>query len=233
MELVINKYGVEILHLFDDLFTANKKRLFKIRDLMVEKGLNKRVRMMCLVRSDTTDDDVMQALKEMNVVVTGAGMESASPRMLKYIKKDTTTVEDHRRLIELSEKYEIPVMGSFLIGNPTETMEDLQVTLDFIREYRYTKMFQPLVYVTAVFPGTEYFEIGKQKGIPVERYDLLVMDIVPDLGAFKRAPLLTEIPIEEFYKIAQEFQTETAIKLSYDQRDLTKRYGTKPEKLNV
>jgi radical SAM superfamily enzyme YgiQ (UPF0313 family) len=180
---------------------------------MVEKGLNKRVRMMCLVRSDTTDDEVMQALKEMNVVVMGAGFESASPKMLKYIKKDTTTVEQHKNLVELAIKYQIPVMASFLIGNPDETMEDLQETLDFIRSYRHTKMFQPLTYVTAIFPGTEYYEIAQARNIPVEAFDRLVMDIVPDLEAFKRAPLLTDVPIEDFYKIAHEFQYETALKV--------------------
>jgi len=214
MELVVNKYNVEILHLFDDLFTANKKRLFKIRDLMVEKGLNKRVRMMCLVRSDTTDDEIMQALKEMNIVVIGAGFESMSKKMLKYIKKDTTTVEQHKRLADLAIKYQIPLMASFLIGNPGETMEDLQETLEFIRSYRHTRMFQPLSYVAAVFPGTEYYDIAKQRNLPVDDYERILMDIVPDINAFKNAPLLTDLPLEDFYKIAQEFQYETVLKIT-------------------
>ncbi len=214
MEIIINKYNVEILHLFDDLFTTNKKRLFKIRDLMVERGLNKRVRMMCLVRSDTTDDEVMQALKEMNVVVMGAGFESCSPRMLKYIKKDTTTVEDHRRLADLAIKFQIPVMASFLIGNPGETMEDLKETLAFIRSYGHTRMFQPLSYVAAVFPGTEYYEIAKQRNLRVDDHERILMDIIPDINAFKNAPILTDIPIEQFYQIAQEFQHETILKIT-------------------
>jgi radical SAM superfamily enzyme YgiQ (UPF0313 family) len=214
MELVINKYNVEILHLFDDLFTANKKRLFKVRDLMVEKGLNKKVRMMCLVRSDTTDDEVMQALKDMNVVVMGAGFESASPRMLKYLKKNTSTVEQHRNLVDLAIKYQIPVMASFLIGNPTETIEDLRETLEFQRSYRYTKMFQPLNYVTAVFPGTEYWDYALEHNIPVSSYELLVMDITNDINAFRNAPLITDIPVDQFFSIAQEFQYETVLKVT-------------------
>ena len=155
----------------------------------------------------------MQALKDMNVVVMGAGFESASPRMLEYIKKDTTTVEQHRNLADLAIKYQIPLMASFLIGNPDETLDDLKETLEFIRSYRHTKMFQPLTYVAAVFPGTEYFEIAQIRNIPVEAYDRLIIDIVPAIEAFKRAPLLTDIPKEYFYKIAHEFNYETSIKV--------------------
>jgi radical SAM superfamily enzyme YgiQ (UPF0313 family) len=205
LELLVDTYGAEVVELFDDLFTANKKRMFKIRDLMVEKGLNKRVQLMVLSRSDNTDDEVMKALKDMNVVVIGAGFESASQKMIKYIKKDTTTVQDHRNLIALAEKYGILIMASFLIGNPTETREDLEETLAFIREYHGSPAFVPLTYIAAVFPGTEYYDIAKERGLPVDEYDRILMDINPNIESYRRAPLLTELPIEEFFKISHQF----------------------------
>lgn len=205
LELLVDTYGVEVVELFDDLFTANKKRMFKIRDLMLERGLNKRVQLMVLSRSDTTDESVMKALKDMNVVVIGAGFESASQKMIKYIKKDTTTVQDHRNLIALAEKYGILIMASFLIGNPTETREDLEETIAFIREYAKSPAFVPLTYIAAVFPGTEYYDIAKERGLAVDRYDLILMDINHNIDSYKKAPLLTELPIEEFFKISHKF----------------------------
>jgi len=205
LELLVDTYGAEVVELFDDLFTANKKRMFKVRDLMVEKGLNKRVQLMVLSRSDNTDDAVMQALKDMNVVVIGAGFESGSQKMIKYIKKDTTTVQDHRNMIALAEKYNILIMASFLIGNPTETKEDLEETLAFIREYGKSPAFVPLTYIAAVFPGTEYYDIAKERGLLVDEYDRILMDINHNIDSYKRAPLLTELPIEEFFKISHQF----------------------------
>ena len=71
---------------------------------------------MCLVRSDLVDDAIIKVLKEMNVVITGIGMESGSPDMLEYLKSQTTTIEDNHLAIELSNRYNIPTMGSFNAG---------------------------------------------------------------------------------------------------------------------
>ncbi len=91
---------------------------------------------MCLVRSDMINDQTMKMLKEMNVVVTGIGMESGCEKMLQYLKRNTTTIEQNRYAIKLSHKYGIPAMGSFMVGNPNETEQELLKTLDFIQSYR-------------------------------------------------------------------------------------------------
>lgn len=212
IELLINKFGAEIIHIFDDLFIADKKRLIKIHNSIVSRGINRKVKFMCLVRSDMVDDHVMQLLKEMNVVVMGAGMESGSYKTLNFLKQNTTTVEMNKRLIDLSIKYQIPTMGSFMIGNPYESIEDLQETLDFIISYRNTPYFTPLTYIATAFPGTKFWDYAKENNIPVDDYDNIVMDIPSDINLLHGAPLLTKIPIEIFFNISQKFQNETIYK---------------------
>lgn len=216
IDLLINKYQAEIIHIFDDLFIANKKRLIKIHDYIVEQEINKKVKFMCLVRSDLVDDEIMKILKEMNVVVMGAGMESGSQKILSYLKRDTTTVEMNRRLIDFATKYKIPTMGSFMIGNPEETIEDIQETLDFIVSYRDNPYFTPLTYIATTFPGTDFWEYGIKKGIKVDDYRNIVMDIPNDINKLYKAPLLTGIPLDEFFEIAQKLSVETIFKASKD-----------------
>lgn len=208
IELLINKYGAEIIHIFDDLFIADKKRLIEIHNLIVKKGINKQVKFMCLVRSDMLDDQTMTLLKEMNVVVTGIGMESGCPRTLNYLKRRTTTVEKNRHAIELSNKYNIPTMGSFMVGNPGETEEELLQTLEFIKGYRHSPYLSPLSYIAAAFPGTEFWLYAKERNIPVENFDDIVMDIPDTIDKLKCSPLLTEIPMERFFAITQLFAKE-------------------------
>jgi radical SAM superfamily enzyme YgiQ (UPF0313 family) len=210
IELLIGKYNAEIIHIFDDLFIADKKRLSKIHRFIVEKGINKKVKFMCLVRSDIIDDVTMNMLKEMNVVITGIGMESGSPDMLKYLKRRTTTIEDNRRAIELANRYNIPTMGSFMLGNPGETEADLLETLKFIRSYRYSPFLSPLSYISTAFPGTEFWNYAKEKGVNVENFDNIVMDIPNNPEPLKKAPLLTDIPLDRFFTIIQLFAKETA-----------------------
>jgi radical SAM superfamily enzyme YgiQ (UPF0313 family) len=210
IELLIRKYNVEIIHIFDDLFIADKKRLSKIHKFIVEREINKKVKFMCLVRSDMVDDVTMKMLKEMNVVITGIGMESGSPDMLEYLKRRTTTIEDNRRAIELANRYNIPTMGSFMLGSPGETEDELLETLKFIRSYRYSPFLTPLSYISTAFPGTEFWNYAKEKGVDVEDFDHIVMDIPNNPEPLKKAPLLTDIPLDRFFTIARLFAKETA-----------------------
>ncbi|MEI7591437.1 MAG: radical SAM protein, partial [Deltaproteobacteria bacterium] len=208
IELLIEKYNVEIIHIFDDLFIADKKRLSKIHTIIVERGINKKVKFMCLVRSDIIDDVTMKMLKEMNVVIMGIGMESGSPSMLSYLKRRTTTIEDNRRAIELANRYNIPAMGSFMLGNPGETEDELLETLKFVRSYRYSPFLIPACFISVAFPGTEFWNYAKEKGINVEDFDRIVMDIPDNPGPLKKAPLLNDIPLDRFYTIARLFAKE-------------------------
>jgi radical SAM superfamily enzyme YgiQ (UPF0313 family) len=208
IELLIGKYNVEIIHIFDDLFIADKKRLSQIHRFIVEKGINKKVKFMCLVRSDIIDNATMKMLKEMNVVITGIGMESGSPHILEYLKRRTTTIEDNRRAIELANRYNIPTMGSFMLGNPNETEDNLIETLKFIRSYRYSPFLIPCPYISTAFPGTEFWNYAKGKGINVEDFDNIVMDIPDNPGPLKKAPLMTDIPLDRFFTIVRLFVKE-------------------------
>ncbi|MDO8873975.1 MAG: radical SAM protein [Methanoregula sp.] len=209
IELLINRYNAEIIHIFDDLFIADKRRLKEIHRYIVEKKINEKVKFMCLVRSDMIDDEIMKLLKEMNVVVIGIGMESGSESMLAYLKRKTTTIENNIHAIELSNKYKIPTMGSFMVGNPNETEEELLETLNFIKSYRNSPFLCPLTYISTAFPGTEFWNFALEKGIPVENFDKIVMDIPHNINDLKDAPLLTRIPLDRFFEIICKFDKET------------------------
>jgi anaerobic magnesium-protoporphyrin IX monomethyl ester cyclase len=208
IELLINKYQVEIIHIFDDLFITDKKRLARIHDLIIEKGINKQVKILCLVRSDLIDDKTMQMLKEMNVVGVCIGMESGCLKTLEYLKQRTVTIEKNREAIKLANKYNIPIMGSFMIGNPYETEEEMMQTLAFIREHRYTPYLSPLTYVAAAFPGTEFWKYAKAKGLP-DDFENISMDIPNDIESLKKGSLLTDVPVERFFEISRLFLKET------------------------
>ena len=131
VEMLVNKYGVDGIHIFDDLFAVSKNRVKKIADMLEERGLTKKVRFSLLLRTSMTDEEVIKDLKRMNVTHIGFGFETASPGMLKRMKGDSATVEKHSEAVLLCRKYGIFVYGSFILGNPSETKEDMELTLNF------------------------------------------------------------------------------------------------------
>lgn len=218
MELLIERYRVEIIHLFDDLFIADKRRFAAIHAGVVARGYHRRVKFMCLVRSDMLDDATMQMLKEMNVVVTGIGMESGNDEVLRYLKQGTTTVAENAHAIELSTRYGIPTMGTFMVGNPHESEAQMIDTLRFIQGYRENPYFAPLTYIATTFPGTPFWELAQHRGIPVDAFDRIAMDIPDSIERLATAPLLCEIPLDRFFRILQALQAETVFGTLKQQR---------------
>lgn len=210
IELLVTLYRAEIIHIFDDLFVADRKRFHEIQRAVVERDLHKKARFMCLARADMLDEQTMGLLKAMNVVVIGVGMESGCDKTLRYLKNSpAASVDSNRRAIELSNQFGIPIMGSFMIGNPGETEHELLQTLDFIRNYRTSPFLAPLTYIATAFPGTEFWEFAAGHGLPVYDFDSIVMDIPDRIETLERAPLLTDIPRQRFFEISQLFAKET------------------------
>jgi len=74
----------------------------------------------------------------------------------------TVTLDKIREVVSLCKKHGISPMGSFMIGSPHETAEDVQKTIDFIKEI---DLDQVGVCVTTPFPGTDIWEYGREKGL--------------------------------------------------------------------
>lgn len=207
LSLVREYESVRVIHIFDDLFLANKKRAFEIVDRIKKEKLNERIKFMVLGRANLLDDDTMAKLKEMNVVCIGFGMESGSDKVLKYLKANTVTVAQNKGAIEYCKKYKIIAFGTFMIGNPGEGVEDLKQTYSLVAESKGNPYFAASVYITTPLPGTVMWEEAKKKGIVNDKidWDDLCMDLPNDINKLKKAPLMTDLDVETFFSCVQRF----------------------------
>ncbi len=151
--------GVHEIFLYDDTFTISRERIFDIRDEIKKRGLD--VQWDVRARANTLDAEVVKAMKEAGVARAHIGVESGSPRILKIMKKGIT-VEQAHEAFDLCRKYGITTLSYFMLGNPTETQEDIDMTMDFIRNCRADYAH---IAVTTPFPGTELYRMGLEQGI--------------------------------------------------------------------
>ena len=205
-ELIYNHY-VNIIHIFDDLFLLNKTRFFEIVDQIQARGINKKVKFMCLIRADQINDEIMIALKQMNVVCVGIGMESGNDRILQYLKQSTTTVKDNQNAINLCKKYKIACMGSFMVCNLSETIQEMKQTVDFIKSQRNNPFFVPLPFVATPLPGTMLWDdssyiIGRNK---------IQMDIPKTAIETMNGTYLCDVDKTELIEIFEQLNIETIL----------------------
>jgi radical SAM superfamily enzyme YgiQ (UPF0313 family) len=153
------KHGIHEIFLYDDTFTIKRERIFEIRNEIKRRGLD--VQWDVRARANTLDAEVLKAMKESGVARIHIGVESGSSRILKIMKKGITTEQAHNAF-NLCRKFGITSLSYFMLGNPTETREDIEMTMQFIRKCRADYAH---IAITTPFPGTELYRMGLAQGI--------------------------------------------------------------------
>ncbi len=192
------RWGVDHIYIDDDLFIINKDRLQKFAEFMEKAGLSNRVSFFCSARTDLLDEAMCQILKRIGVKVLNFGFESGNGRVLGYLKAGSITVESHKQAILLCKKYGLRVWGSLMLGSPTETIDDMKKTIEFI-DFAIANGCQRLgAFVATPLPGTEFWEVAKGRG---KVGDNMNWDLIDYANSYR--PLLLEPNIDsgEFRKI--------------------------------
>lgn len=183
MKELINRYDVDGILIFDDLFIIDKKRIAEIARLMDEEKINEKIRLYILGRTNLINDEILKYLKKMNVATIEFGLESGSEKVLRYLKKGTVTVENNRNALKLCKKYGFRTYGSFIIGSPDETEQDFKQTLNLLRD---KNLDGSHVYQLTPYPGTEVWDYAVKAGLVSNdpNFDLkkiFLFDFKPDL----------------------------------------------------
>jgi anaerobic magnesium-protoporphyrin IX monomethyl ester cyclase len=161
---LVEAWGVDHIYIDDDLFIINRERLQKFAELIEESGLNNKVSFFCSARSDVLDETICQVLKRIGVKVLNFGFESGSDKVLGYLKAGSISVNSHKQAIFLCKKYGLKIWGSFILGSPTENIDDMKKTVEFI-DFAIANGCQRLgVFVATPLPGTEFWELARKNG---------------------------------------------------------------------
>lgn len=149
MRRVFEKYHIREFNILDDNFANMSVRTTKICNFLSKYN----VIFHCFLRADQTTDKVMSELKKAGCWIIQFGFESGSQRMLDFMYKETK-VEQNELAIKQCKKYGMFIDGSFMIGLPTETIEDIHRTIAFIKK---TKPDISNVKIYKPYPSTDFF----------------------------------------------------------------------------
>lgn len=143
------------LYIMDDLFIVDLERFNRIYEQWMKKGLNSRFELRSFVRSNCMTLDKAKKMKAMGFQSVRFGAETGSNRMLKIINKQET-VENHQRCVDICNKVGLNVCCSLMQYLPGETIEDRNLTGEFIRRNK-SKMSISGHYRFQPFPGTKFY----------------------------------------------------------------------------
>lgn len=133
IELLVREYGVREIHIEDDNFTFDREYASEFCRMAIEKDLPVLFSTPNGVRLDALDDGLLELMKAAGWYVIHCGIESGSDRILKRIRKGTTTSRI-RENIQRIHRHGLPVAAYFILGLPGETAQDIEKTIRFARE---------------------------------------------------------------------------------------------------
>ena len=208
MKELVSRYRVKEILIYDDFFTIDRKRVAKIAELKKQEPILQHLRFECLSRVDNFTEELARLLKDMGIFKISFGIESGCQKSLDYLKNGKVTIAQIEKALGLAKKYGFQRVGSFVIGSPFESADDIRETFAFVKKLDLNSV---QITVATPFPGTELWEDGKKIGrIPDDAwsddyYTLFGVDMNTDIRALLKGKILmTQLDLEEFYALAEE-----------------------------
>lgn len=128
MKWLIEKFKVDFISIEDDNFTLFKPRVKEICQKIIDHSLN--INWTCSGRVNNVDDDLLRLMKKAGCECIYVGLESGVPRIQKLIKKSISKEEVNEGIRKIKSNG-LKVIGSFMLGIPSETREDMKQTMDY------------------------------------------------------------------------------------------------------
>lgn len=157
MEHLVRMYGVNAIDFCDEVFTWNLERTEAICDEILRRGL--RVKWTLTTRADRVERGVLVKMKKAGCASVAIGVESGNDRILRVIKK-CETKEEIRKGVQEIHRAGLAINLTFILGHPTETVEEMEETLAFAKELR--PLFAQFHLLTP-YPGTQVYEDWQAK----------------------------------------------------------------------
>jgi radical SAM superfamily enzyme YgiQ (UPF0313 family) len=143
--------GVKNIHMYADLFTANRDQVMGICQEIIDSGLN--IGFTCNSRVDYVDQEMLQMMAKAGCNTISWGIESASEDILKKARKGTTA-DRAQQSVKWAHEAGIRNLGYFIVGLPGETRETIQQTIDFSKSL---PLDLAIFHIAAPYPGTPFF----------------------------------------------------------------------------
>lgn len=154
VEHYVKAFGVDDVEFLDDIYNYSPRRVLESNDLMRRRGVRVKMAFPNGVRSDLLTEEVIDSMADAGTYWCSFALETASPRLQKLMGKNLN-IPRFIKAVEMAAARRIMTNGFMMIGFPTETAEEMRLTVRTAAESRlHTASF----FTVLPFPGTPIYE---------------------------------------------------------------------------
>lgn len=164
------KYNFKSIKFYDYTFTMNSKWVYEFCEKYRQAGFEADILAQSRADLICRDEQLLKTLRETGLKLMLVGFESGSQKVLDFIGKGTT-VEENLKAAYLLRKHGIMVGGSFMLGTPHETKEDVNKTIELVKKMK--PHFTSVSFFTPC-PGSTLYNYCKENNLSlIKSYDEL------------------------------------------------------------
>lgn len=164
---ILERYpNINNFNFVDDNFMVNRKRVEKFIELIHKEKLTHKTYNFS-ARPELLNFDILTRLQSIGCSRIFMGIESGSPKVLKKLNRKYSPTEVVEK-VYYAEKIGISIAASFMIGLPFEEVEDVNMTLQLIKEVPASNI---QCHIFTPFPGTPCYDNPDAYGIEIQDCD--------------------------------------------------------------
>ncbi|MBE5955526.1 MAG: radical SAM protein [Lachnospiraceae bacterium] len=158
----LKSFGFQSFFFSDDTFAFSDQRLKAFYDEVVKRKLD--IRWTSNLRIKDINDEKIRRMKEIGAYRVFVGIETINASVSNTIRKNLAA-DEIKRKTDILHKYGMEFHASFILGNPGDTEEDLQKTIEFVKDINPTLVTFNLI---RLIPGLEMYNQREQYGYILE-----------------------------------------------------------------
>ncbi|MBN1385160.1 MAG: radical SAM protein [Elusimicrobia bacterium] len=197
IKMLVNKYGIREIEFIDDFFHHDIKRAKKTADLIISQNFRIKIGFVTGLIVDNMDEELLDKLIRAGTYRIVYGIESGDSRIQKMIGKNLN-LEKTKKIIEMTAEKGISAGGSFMIGFPEETEDNINTTIRYACESR---LHVISFFTVTAFPGTALYEGLPEYGKKISIADINYETVSQNVSALSKERLfkLKRIAYTKFY----------------------------------
>ncbi len=156
---ILENLGVTIIQFRDDIFTYDRNRIVSLCKTLITN--NNKVKWIIQTHLNNLDQELLTLMSNAGCISIGIGIESGSQKVLKKLSKNND-IQKAPEIFHHCRKVGIKTVAFFLLGSPTESQEDLNLTYQLFK-----KLDPDLIQVAFFTPyqGSKAYELLNTKTI--------------------------------------------------------------------
>ncbi len=194
ISFLIERYGIKKLMIIDDNFTHDRARAKEFCREFKRRGFDIEIHFMVLALW-CMDEELIDELVDIGCVSMGFAIESGVQDVLTKVVKKPLNLERAMEVLRYARKRGVHLTGTFVIGLPGETKEDIRRSLYMAN---YSGLFDSReVYIATPLPGSELFERCRDEGLFAEGFSYDRVEVVkPNIRTRDFSPRYIETIVE-------------------------------------